>query len=118
MWVVAVGIVPVIWLYINAKLAQKSEEDQSAFWVGTVFVVCAILFYIGLTASLNSKGWGLLLCVPVAIAFAIIVLTMMCETDKTTNQLKEEEGYGSAIVYNLKIIGVCLIGIIIMIMLK
>ena len=43
---------------------------------------------------------------------------MMCETDKTTNQLKEEEGYGSAIVYNLKIIGVCLIGIIIMIMLK
>ena len=109
MLVVVVGIIPLIWLYVNARLKQESEENQSAFWVIVMFVVTAVLFYTQITATMNATSDELLLYVPVALGFAAGLVKIIAMVDSWTNRLKEDEGYGSAIIFYLRIIGALLL---------
>lgn len=73
MWVVVIGIAPLLWLLLETNVGQKSKEEQDKFWLIFLIVFLTVGFvFIVLNSATNSTAVVIML--PVAIVAPIIIL--------------------------------------------
>ena len=111
MWVVIVGIVPLIWHYVHLRLAQ--ENIDVVFSVGKLFYssLLGILFYFLIFGPLYLYWWGYLLGIPVSFMLGNILFDLITLYYIKNEKIKEEKGYGAAFrdAYGLCGLGIVLI---------
>lgn len=98
MWVVVVGIVPVIWYYNSLKLEQKPAEVQLRFWVRLMILVASLGFFISMVNSCSGIKYmgagGYLLLMVVAVVASTFVIDLWFRLCAWTKKRAEENGTG------------------------
>ena len=76
MWVVIIGLVPLLWYFGNLLLEQRSDEVQLRFWITFGVIVAALGIYINIVSGAGAHGMGAgthLLIILVAFGLAVLI---------------------------------------------
>lgn len=113
MWVVVIGIVPLIWHYVHLKLSQETEE--TVFNVGRLFysTLLGVLFYFLIFGGLYLEWWGYLIGMPISFMLGNILFNLITLYYIKSERIKEEKGYGAALRDTF---GLCGLGIVLLIL--
>lgn len=96
MWVVTIGIVPLIWHYVVYVLKRESFETQ--YIIGRIFFVSiiALLYYIMIFGTQYLERYEYVLGVPVAILMANMHFELIVRWIIHNEKIKNEKGYNAA----------------------
>lgn len=97
MWVVIVGLVPLLWYFGNLLLEQRSNETQLRFWVVFGIVIATFGLYINIISGVGAHGMGgatHLLIIAFAFGLAVLVFKGWFGIDNFVRKRCEENKTG------------------------
>ena len=96
MWVVTIGIVPLIWHYVVYVLKRESFETQ--YIIGRMFFVSiiALLYYIMIFGTQYLETYEYILGVPISILIGNMHFEIILRWLIHNEKIKNEKGYSAA----------------------